>query len=421
VPFVAPEYLFRAILIPFLILSLAALGLNASSQELLGGQGPALAEVLAERVQARLVLTARTALPSRTQWTAWLAEHGEDDPTSRKILAIRALEAKGSQVLTFAANVADVQQMRAVIDGALAAFGEVNGVIHAAGVMGGGIIPLKTRSMADEVLAPKVLGTAVLDHVLAGLPIDFMLLCSSFNSIVGTAGQVDYSAANAYLDAFAHAKALDGGPWTVSVNWATWQEVGMAYNAPVTEQMRQVKQRLLNDGMRTKEAQSAFERVLTNPLPQWIVSPQSFNGLLATILPEREPIGPETGDGTESSYSGQQEEAGGKLHARPALQTAYVAPRNAVETQIAEVWQELFGIDRIGVDDNFFELGGHSLMATQVLVRLQECFGIDLPARIIFETHTIAELASQLEIILWVAQNPRSQEDTAEDREELEF
>ena len=92
-----------------------------------------------------------------------------------------------------------------------------------------------------------------------------------------------------------------------------------------------------------------------------------------------------------------------------------------MEAQIAELWQELFGIDRIGVDDNFFELGGHSLMATQVLVRLQECFGIDLPARIIFETHTIAELASQLEIILWVAQSPRSQEDTAEDREELEF
>jgi acyl carrier protein len=114
--------------------------------------------------------------------------------------------------------------------------------------------------------------------------------------------------------------------------------------------------------------------------------------------------------------------AAGARHARPALQTAYVAPQNDLEAQIAEIWQLLFGIDKIGVQDNFFELGGHSLMATQVLVRLRDHFGVDLPVRTIFEAHTIAELASKLEIILWAAASQHHPIDaTTEDREELEF
>jgi polyketide synthase PksJ len=110
-------------------------------------------------------------------------------------------------------------------------FGEINGVIHAAGVSPGGIIQLKAPEVAAQVLAPKVTGTLVLDSVFKGTKLDFLILCSSLTTITGTFGMVDHCAANAFLDAFAHRNAAVGGTLTISVNWDTWLEVGQAAEA----------------------------------------------------------------------------------------------------------------------------------------------------------------------------------------------
>src|SRR5262249_24706229 len=72
-------------------------------------------------------------------------------------------------------------------------------------------------------------------------------------------------------------------------------------------------------------------------------------------------------------------------HPRPALPVALVAPRNANEQTIVLIWQELLGIEPIGIHDSFFDLGGHSLMATQLMARLRTAFRIELPLRSIFE------------------------------------
>lgn len=78
---------------------------------------------------------------------------------------------------------------------------------------------------------------------------------------------------------------------------------------------------------------------------------------------------------------------------RPEIQTTYTAPRNPLEQRLADMWSELLGVERIGVDDNFFELGGHSLLATQFITRLRELFKIDLSLRSFFESAKIASLA----------------------------
>ena len=90
------------------------------------------------------------------------------------------------------------------------------------------LLPLKDPEAAARVLAPKVDGTLVLDEVLDGAPLDFFVLFSSVSALVGLPGQIDYTAANAFLDAFAQRKrAVDGVP-AMSINWSAWQEVGMA-------------------------------------------------------------------------------------------------------------------------------------------------------------------------------------------------
>ncbi len=196
----------------------------------LGGMGLVLAKHLAQAVQARLILIGRSALPPTEEWEQWCSTHGEHDRTSYKIRHVQELLQLGSQVLVVSADVANLDQMRAAIDQGLAQFGHINGVIHAAGVPASGIMQLKTRQMAEQVLAPKLRGTLILDALLKNMPLDVFVLCSSVNSVLGRIGQVDYCAANAFLDAFAHCKHLAGAP-IVCINWDTWREVGMAANA----------------------------------------------------------------------------------------------------------------------------------------------------------------------------------------------
>ncbi len=87
---------------------------------------------------------------------------------------------------------------------------------------------------------------------------------------------------------------------------------------------------------------------------------------------------------------------------RPEAGPVLVAPRNSIETRLAEIWRELLGLERIGVEDDFFELGGHSLLATQAVSRVREAFGVELPLRTFFEGPTVAAVAGEVESLrLW--------------------
>ncbi|MCA1615652.1 MAG: amino acid adenylation domain-containing protein [Acidobacteria bacterium] len=79
---------------------------------------------------------------------------------------------------------------------------------------------------------------------------------------------------------------------------------------------------------------------------------------------------------------------------RPELEESYVAPRGAVEEQVAAVWRQVLGTERVGIHDNFFDLGGHSLIATQIVSRLCDAFAMELPLRQLFESPTVAGLAA---------------------------
>ncbi len=202
----------------------------------LGGIGLAIARSLAERPGTRLTLLARRDLPARDAWTAWLENHGTNDPVSRRIAKVLDLEQAGAKVLVVSADVTNEGQMERAVASAVEVHGELNGVIHAAGVLRDGPIQGRQQNEVEEVFAPKIHGTLVLDQVLSGLDLDFFVAFSSTSVHVAPAGQVDYVAANAFLDAFAkRAKRKGTKRCDLSLAWGLWDEVGMGARAAKAE------------------------------------------------------------------------------------------------------------------------------------------------------------------------------------------
>jgi acyl transferase domain-containing protein len=94
----------------------------------------------------------------------------------------------------------------------------------------------------------------------------------------------------------------------------------------------------------------------------------------------------------------------GVLYARPALATAYAPPTNALERTVAQIWQSLLGIERIGIHDDFLELGGNSLLATQLFSRLRKAFQVELPLQNMLQMRTVAVQADFISTIHWISQ-----------------
>ncbi len=346
----------------------------------LGGLGLALAEDLARTAGARLVLVSRTGLPDPADWDAYLASHDEQSPVSRRIRRVREL---GSEVMVAAADVADPAALAAVVEAAVERFGEIHGVLHAAGRPGGGLVQTKTRAASAAVLDPKVRGALALAAAFAGRPLDFMVLFSSITAVLPHPGQVDYVAANAFLDAFAQERAARGEP-VLSLGWDAWREVGMAVDTEVPAELREWRQQELKLGITTAEGVAAFRRALASPSPWLVVSTHDLPARLAANAPSR------------VLAELDKVEAPKAAHPRPALANPYVPPRGDAERRVAAVWQELLGIDAIGVHDNFFDLGGNSLMAIRIISRLKSELGVDVSEVSIFEGPTVAGLAKLL-------------------------
>jgi len=78
---------------------------------------------------------------------------------------------------------------------------------------------------------------------------------------------------------------------------------------------------------------------------------------------------------------------------RPSLETPFVAPRDSIESTVASIWCEIFGIRELGMDDNFFALGGDSIQMTQIATRIYKEYGIKIPFSAFFDQPTITGLA----------------------------
>ena len=353
----------------------------------LGGIGLAMAERLARDYKARLVLMGRTPVPARDEWAAILAAASTTTEVRRRIDGLRSLATMGAEVITIAGDVSQVADVRRAVGAALEQFGELNGVLHCAGVPAIGMIQFKSAADIEKVLAPKMTGALALAEVLRNVPVDFVALFSSTVSATGGgAGQLDYCSANAFLDAFALSDPIPGCAVT-SIDWGEWTWNGWltgldSYDEGSRKFFEDYRQAF---GLTFDEGWQALQRVLAAGEPHVVVSTQDFPSIVA--MSRRTSI---------ESYQEVVKKARDALgrHPRPDLSTAYVEPQSPAEQAIAEVWAEALGLEQVGVHDNFFELGGNSLIGMEIIARARKALGVSyLPPHLLYQAPTVATLA----------------------------
>ncbi|MBS2962968.1 SDR family NAD(P)-dependent oxidoreductase [Actinocrinis puniceicyclus] len=146
---------------------------------------------------------------------------------------------------------------------------------------------------------------------------------------------------------------------------------------------------LLAEGISEQDALAVFSRLLAAPqLPEQIVVAHRDLAGLRRLAGSLNPQ-------SLAREAGSLAPAPGR-HPRPALETPYTAPATEQECALAAIWQEVLGVEQVGVDDDFFELGGHSLAAVQIGSRIQARFGTALDLSRFFERPTVAAAAALL-------------------------
>ena len=268
-------------------------------------------------------------------------------------------------------DVADRAAVTRALREAVARHGRINGVLHAAGESSDDYRTLSELSAADleRHLRPKIGGAVALRDALRELGEEpaFCVATSSLAAVLGGVSLGAFAAADAALDALLGAW---GPPW-VSVNWEVW----MAIEGGMGSLGQQQNELMLTPG----ELADTLERVLAlRGQPRLAVATGDLDLRLRQW--------------TDVMHAGP---AAGS-HARPESGVPYRAPGNPMEAKIAEIWQELLGVDRVGVDDDFFLLGGNSLAGLQILSKMRAEWNVELPLKAFFEARTVAGMAEEI-------------------------
>ncbi|GAB4199320.1 MAG: hypothetical protein OHK0022_19450 [Roseiflexaceae bacterium] len=343
------------------------------------GVGWALARLLAQTAGVGLLLIEQGDFPARGAWSAWQTAHAPEDPISRRIARALELEQQGARVLV--ARAGSASELRAAITEAEQQLGGLHGAIHTLGSAGGEAFqPISELGYVEgeAQLLPVVRSLTALAEALEGRTLDFCLLTSSLSAVLGGLGQTAHAAASMFMDALAEQQSQSGTtPW-LSLDWDVWQPEGEALEGIPNAALAAF-------AIAPADGVEAARRVLGQlPGSRVVIS----TGDLAARIKQR-----------PAALAGAQEASEGGMrtqHPRPQLSTPFVAPRTDLERTIALTWQDVFGLEQIGVDDNFFELGGNSLIAIHTMGRLKKQLQVDVPTAMLYQRPTIRFLAELL-------------------------
>ncbi len=354
----------------------------------LGGLGLVVAERFAGLGAKRICLVSRKQLPEREKWDVILAD-GTDRKLCNILQTILRTEEAGAEVLVRSADVCDVAAMKAIVD----ELGSITGVIHCAGVAGDGFIINKAYDTFRKVTMPKIVGTKVLDSLVGAMDLRFFILFSSMTSLMGSAGQSDYTAANAYLDAYA-AERVRLQRQVTALNWPAWKETGMAVDYQVDDSFVTFAS-LTND--------MAWE-YLCDAISQQIygVVPGNLNFAALQRVMESSPV--RLSEGVSRSFerfkrkqSNAQQEQGSLAMDNVTILGKGADEYTPTEKAVATIYAGVLRLKEIDIYESFNSQGGDSMLSTEALNVLNKEFGNVLDVSDMFTYTTAAEMAEYID------------------------
>ncbi|MFJ9326744.1 amino acid adenylation domain-containing protein [Streptomyces sp. NPDC101230] len=351
-----------------------------------GALGRLLCRTLVRRGARRLILVGRTPVPAREKW-------GSTDPATaegRAVGLLRELEALGAQAVPAPLDITDEDALTTWLE-AYRRTGSppVRGVFHLAGQVRDTLVTDLDRPAFDAVHDPKTVGAYLLHRHLRDEPLDHFVLFASIASLLTTAGQTNYAAGNAFLDALAHHRRAQGLP-ALSLDWGPWA-TGMI------EELGLVDHYLHSRGMSSlapDAGMAVLERVIGQDHAQLVVAtvvnwptfltwypspPPLVTALAAAAAP---PTAAEQGNGFLDTFRTADEET------RRSLVAERFAALSAAVLRT--------GTERIDPAEGLGHLGLDSLLAMELRARIHAELGVALPVVALLSGTPAGELSAQL-------------------------
>lgn len=322
-----------------------------------------------------------------------LALLGRSKPSHQAAEVIAQLREGGVTVQVLKADVACKKSLEQAISFINS---PIKGVFHAAGILDDAILQRQSWQSFEKVMRPKVTGTWVLHTLLSKQPLDFFVCFSSVSAILGSPGQANYAAANAFMDGFAQYRRRLGLS-SLSINWGPWASSGMAAASNSHNQARWASQGI--DLIDPAIGLSFMFHLLEDPqLAQAVVLPvdwqKYFSHIPSTIqlpfLQRFVQYSQLKKTETTSSFLAELAKTATKLK-RPLL-------LSHLQSQLSSVLG--FSADHLDPHKGLSDLGMDSLMSIELHNRLQASLGCSIPNTLAFDYPTIAEMSNYLADVL---------------------
>ena len=335
----------------------------------LGGLGKILTTYLAANYSVNFVLIGRSSVNEAGQ------------------AHIDNLRARGSKVLYQQADITNIEALKHVVAEAKRVHGDIDGVIHAAGVLDDNFLANKTAESLEKVCEPKIQGCDNLDRVTRDEPLAFFLVFSSLTSILGNVGQCDYAAANGFMDGFiSHREALvDAGDregFSLAINWPFWGEGQMGNEGD--DDVSDMLDDAFGEPISNADGLTAFEEIFHLGKHQVAVVKRSHEISQVPDITGEQKTPSRVNSAAQTTVT-QSSVADGDLS-----NTVFESLRDIV------VKKGKFNPDKINLQSDFIELGLESIFLTRLASLINKKYGTKLSPAVFFEYTNFEQVVNYL-------------------------
>ncbi|NGO66862.1 type I polyketide synthase [Streptomyces boncukensis] len=310
-------------------------------------------------------------------------------PDAGRLDALRERLGRETEVVALAADIADADDVRRISGQLRAGEQPLGGVVHAAGVLADAPVTAQSWESIDTVFGAKVYGSWLLHQELAHHPgLRFFIGYSSVTSVLGSRGQANYAAANAFLDALMCARRAAGLPGT-SVNWGAWGEIGLAAGMDA-QHIASVEDQGFGF-FKPAAGIRALTRLLDGLPAQITIADVDWDRCAAT-RPQPNPLYHKVGSGPASAAVDVDLEALLELPGAERQDAVAHVLRSLIAQQL-----HYEDAEDVPPDARFFEVGLDSLAAVELKNALELCFRVPLSSSDIFSYPSVGQLAEFLD------------------------